>query len=135
MLFPTAPSRPPDVIFPYNTTSKSLIVKWSHVPKQYFNGKPTGYNISYYPATFEWNVRFVTVDYKTNSTELSNLAAFTIYVIKVAAVSSGGVGPRSMISVQTKDAGIIDCLSHPHSRGFFSILTAARKDASKWLIT
>ena len=61
--------------------------------KQYFNGKPIGYKISYYPVGFERNLSFATVNYTTNFMELNNLTVFTVYVINVSAVSSGGVGP------------------------------------------
>ena len=43
-----------------------------------------------------------------NITELTNLSAFTMYVINVSAVSSGGVGPWNTIKVRTDDAGIDD---------------------------
>ena len=43
-----------------------------------------------------------------NITELTNLSAFTVYVINVSAVSSGGVGPWNTIKARTDDAGIDD---------------------------
>lgn len=43
-----------------------------------------------------------------NITELTNLSAFTMYVITVSAVSSGGVGPWNTIKARTDDAGIDD---------------------------
>ena len=43
-----------------------------------------------------------------NITELTNLSAFTMYVINVSAVSSGGVGPWNTIKARTDDAGIAD---------------------------
>lgn len=43
-----------------------------------------------------------------NITELTNLYAFTMYVINVSAVSSGGVGPWNTIKARTDDAGIDD---------------------------
>lgn len=43
-----------------------------------------------------------------NITELANLSAFTMYVINVSAVSSGGVGPWNTIKARTDDAGIAD---------------------------
>ena len=48
----------------------------------------------------------MTVAY-ANITELTNLSAFTIYVINVSAVSSGGVGPWNTIKIKarTNDAG------------------------------
>jgi len=80
------------------------MVTWSHVLKHYFYGKPIGYNIAYHPVGLEWNLSFVTVNY-TNITVLRNLTPFTVYVIKVSAVSSGGVGPGNTIKAFTDDAG------------------------------
>ena len=51
----------------------------------------------------------MTVNY-TNKTELINLAAFTMYVINVSAVSSGGVGPGNTTKARTNDAGVNDFL-------------------------
>ena len=46
----------------------------------------------------------------TNTTELIDLAPFTMYVINVSAVSSGGVGPGNTTKARTNDAGISDSL-------------------------
>ena len=51
----------------------------------------------------------MTVNY-TNKTELINLAAFTMYVINVSAVSSGGAGPGNTTKARTNDAGVNDFL-------------------------
>ena len=61
--------------------------------KQHFNGNPIVYQISYYPTGLEERLRFVTVNYTQNYTELHNLTVFTQYFVNVSAVSSGGVGP------------------------------------------
>ena len=74
--------------------------------KQYLNGKLIGYKISYYPIGWKRNLNFVTVNY-TNTTELNNLNAFTVYVINVSAVSSGGVGPGNNATVRTDDTGTL----------------------------
>ena len=100
----SAPSRAPDIIVAYNFSSTSLIVTWSHLPKQYFNGEPLGYKVTYHPVGLETNIPFVTLTY-ANITELTNLSAFTIYVINVSAVSTGGLGPWNTIKVRTNDAG------------------------------
>ena len=52
-----------------------------------------GYNIIYYAVDFESDFKFVSVNYTTNTTTLTDLAVFTMYLINVSAVSSGGVGP------------------------------------------
>ena len=110
MLFSSsAPSRAPDIITAHNSSSTSLIVTWNHLPKQYFKGEPLGYKVTYYPLGLETNISFVAVNY-TNTTALINLAAFTMYVINVSAVSSGGVGPGNTTKARTNDAGINDFL-------------------------
>ena len=104
----SVPSRAPDVIIAYKSSSTSMMVTWSHVSKQYFNGKPIGYKISYYAVGLERKLTFMTVNY-TNNTELTNLTAFTLYVINVSAVSSGGVGPGKTIKARTDNAGAVYC--------------------------
>ena len=104
-LFPSsAPTRAPDIITVHISSSTSLIVTWNHLPVQYFNGEPLGYKVTYQPVNFERKVNFVTVNYK-NATELTNLSAFTMYVINVSALSSGGVGPWNTTKARTGDEG------------------------------
>ena len=75
------------------------------MPKQYFQGKPIGYHISYYPVDLESDFKFVSVNYTTNTTTLSDLAVFTMYIVNVSAVSSGGVGPANMTMARTRSGG------------------------------
>ena len=78
------------------------------MPKKKFNGQCIGYKISYYPVGRSWEIRNVTVNYRTNNTELTtNLTVFTEYVITVSAVSSGGVGPGNSTTARTHDEGTI----------------------------
>ena len=63
-----------------------------------------GYKVIYHPVGLEQNLSFVTVNY-TNTTELTNLVAFTVYDINVSAVSSGGLGPGNYAVSQTDDTG------------------------------
>ena len=64
-----------------------------------------GYKVTYYPDGLESVINLVAVNL-TNTTELTNLSAFTMYVINISAVSSGGVGPWNIIKARTDDAGI-----------------------------
>lgn len=64
-----------------------------------------GYKVTYYPDGLESVINLVAVNL-TNTTELTNLSAFTMYVINISAVSSGGVGPWNTIKARTDDAGI-----------------------------
>lgn len=80
---------------------------WSHVSQQHFRGEPLGYLIHYYPVRLERDLGFVTVNYTANYAELTNLTAFTEYVVNVSAVSSGGVGPGNWTTARTDDLGKI----------------------------
>ena len=101
----SAPSRAPDLVTAYNTSSTSLVVKWSHVPKQYFQGNPIGYKLRYYPVDLKRNAISFIVNYTTNTAALKNLTVYTVYVINVSAVSSGGVGPGNMTITRTDAKG------------------------------
>ena len=86
----------------YNTNSTSLAVKWSHIQKQYFQGRPVGYKIVFYPVdrgSHDFNS--VNVKHSTNTTVLTGLAVGTMYAIQVSAVSSGGVGSAKKILAET----------------------------------
>ena len=100
----SVPSRAPDVIIAYNTSSTSLEVSWSRVSKKYFNGKLIGYNISYF-SNSKGSLDFVTVDDKTNITLLTKLRVYTEYAVTVSAVSSGGVGPGIKTLATTGEEG------------------------------
>ena len=63
-----------------------------------------GYKVTYYPDGLESVINLVAVNL-TNTTELTNLSAFTMYVINISAMSSGGVGPWNTIKARTDDAG------------------------------
>ena len=75
------------------------------MPKQYYQGKPIGYNIIYHPVDFESDFKLVSVNYTTNTTNLTELDVYTKYDIYVSAVSSGGVGPAEMTMARTDAEG------------------------------
>jgi len=75
------------------------------VPKEYYQGKPIGYNIIYHPADLEGDSKLASVNYITNTTILTDLAVYTMYVVNVSAVSSGGVGPAKMVITRTDAEG------------------------------
>ena len=88
------------------SSSTSLRVEWSHLQEKHFNGHPAGYNITYYPLIFKSTINFLTVNYATNTTTLTNLTVYTMYVINVSAVSHGGIGPAITTKAQTDAAGM-----------------------------
>ena len=101
---PLAPVRAPGLVTVHNTSTTSLIIKWSHLPRKDFQGEPISYEINYYSASPVFNINYLSVNYTTNTTTLTNLTVYTTYIINVSAVSSGGVGPASTVKSRT-DAG------------------------------
>lgn len=75
------------------------------MPKQYFQGKPIGYNIRYYPVDLKRNAISFIVNYTKNTAALKNLTIYTMYVINVSAVSSGGVGSGNTTITRTDAEG------------------------------
>ena len=70
-----------------------------------FQGQPTGYRISYHPSGVERNIACESVDIALNTTTLTNLTVYTMYVINVSAVSSGGIGPANILKARTGAEG------------------------------
>ena len=93
----------------YNLSSTSLAVKWRHLPENYFQGEPLSYRISYNPIASENNIHVFSVNYTSNTTTLTNLAVYTLYVINVSAVSSGGIGPAKTVKARTGAEGKMVC--------------------------
>ena len=87
--------------------STSLVVKWSPLPEKYFRGQPIGYHITYFPIDSESDFNFVKVHFTSNSTILSHLTTYTIYVINVSAMNPGGKGPAKRAEARTQAAGNI----------------------------
>lgn len=46
------------------------------------------------------------MNFTKNITTLVNLTAYTVYVVSVAAVSSGGIGPANAIKARTDAKGM-----------------------------
>ena len=101
----SAPCRAPDLVIAYNLSSTSLAVKWRHLPENYFQGEPISYRISYNPDGSENDINVFTVNYTSNTTTLTNLNVYTVYMIDVSAVSSGGLGPANTVKARTGAEG------------------------------
>ena len=104
-VFILAPSRAPDLVTAHKSSSTSLVVKWSHLPEEHFQGEPIGYDITYYPVEVESDANRVIVNYTTNAMTLTDLTVYTMYIINVSAVSSGGIGPANTAEARTDTAG------------------------------
>lgn len=100
-----APLKAPDLVMAYDSSSTSLIVKWSKMSEDHFRGQPIGYHITYYPDGSEYETNFLSLNHTRNTAQLSNLIVYTVYVINVSAVSSGGIGPTSTMKARTGAEG------------------------------
>ena len=105
ILFFPVPSRAPDLVTVRSFSSTSLVVKWSRLSKNHFQGEPISYQIVYYPANAEVERISMNANYTTNTKTLINLTVYTMYVIKVSAVSSGGIGPAKTARARTDAEG------------------------------
>lgn len=93
------------MVISHNSSSTSLLVRWSHLPEEHFQGKPIGYIITYHTVDLNNSMNAVRENFPTNVTTLANLTIYTMYVIHVSAVSSGGTGPANTVEAQTDASG------------------------------
>ena len=103
--FSSAPSEAPHLVTTYNSSSTSLVVRWSHLLEKHFQGQPIGYRIWCYSNESENDTKVVRLNYTTNTIRLTNLTVYTMYVIDVSAVSSGGIGPANTAKARTGAEG------------------------------
>ena len=80
-------------------------MNWSHLPEKLFQGKPIGYKITFHTVELEKDLNYVRVNYRTNTTTLNNLTIYSMYIIYVSAVSSGGIGPENSARARTDAEG------------------------------
>ena len=81
-------------------------MEWSQLPENYFQGRPIGYDITYYPVHSEREINHSNTRFGMNTITLTNLSVYTLYVINVSAVSSGGIGPANTAVGRTDAEGI-----------------------------
>ena len=103
--FLLAPLRAPGMLTTYSLSSTTVKAKWNHLLDGDFQGEPIGYIITFHQVESESDRIVVRVNYTTNTTTLTNLVVFTMYVINVSAVSSGGIGPANTAKVRTDAIG------------------------------
>ena len=99
-----APSAPPNEISFDQIFPDSIYLSWQALHPAYHNGELLGYNVTFIVTD---SAVTNTVFSETNSTEIRPLNPFTDYAISVAAVTSAGIGPHSvMVIVTTDEAGM-----------------------------
>ena len=100
-----APSKAPDLVATRNVSSTSLVLEWSHLSEEHFQGKPIGYFVTYHTVGSDDNENVAWENFSTNTTKLTNMTVYTMYVIEVSAVSSGGIGPANTARIRTGAEG------------------------------
>ena len=93
------------MVIVHGLSSTNLLVKWSYLSEEDFQGQPISYIITHHPDNLESDTYSVSVNYTTNSTTLTNLTVYTTYVINVSAESSGGIGPANTAKARTGAEG------------------------------
>ena len=128
------PSQAPDQLKAYNTSeSTRLRLSWQELPILARNGLITAYSIKWmklchhlrifnisnatqdcrrvlYENITDFNVQLVPSSYVAS--EISNLSSYTEYVIRIAAMTSIGPGPKTqLIALTAEDSELIDRIS------------------------
>ncbi|XP_078349649.1 uncharacterized protein LOC144634540 isoform X2 [Oculina patagonica] len=96
------PSRPPSNATFTNVRATEITVHWNPLPKQYVNGRLSGYYVDYmFPLSLpdsiypQYNKSSVTVNPNNTWVTLTGLKPQQLYYIQVAAFTSKGRGPSS----------------------------------------
>ncbi|XP_060610455.2 tyrosine-protein kinase Mer isoform X1 [Anolis sagrei] len=120
-----APSAPPgNVTLSINETSSSVIITWMKPPATLMNGELQGYSISYVWQNSVSHNRSSHAGKDANGTHIPIVVTNATYIVRVAAVTNGGVGPFSepvgifvpgngvapTTSLSTTESGVTDSL-------------------------
>ena len=105
------PSAGPIVTDVYNTSSKSIMLRWTEIPHEYRNGIVTGHRVKYLESSaVDDNAKYQEV-FLPRSTdgfykyELVNLQKHTLYNILINARTSKGDGPVRNLTTKTGPYG------------------------------
>ena len=100
LFFFSVPSKAPTNFTGHNTSSISLLIKWTSIPQEYIHGILLGYKI-FYARTSGANIPYetLTVSPDALTTELTGLWKNTEYCVRVAGFTRRG------------DGNLTDCLN------------------------
>lgn len=104
----TVPSISPIFAAGFNTSSKSLTIKWSHIPPDFINGYLLGYIIMYEINSEVDGSQPVRIDTKPQelSKNISDLLVYTEYCVRVAGRTRIGTGNWSdCLNITTDEEG------------------------------
>ena len=89
------PSKPPDNITAYSTSSTSIMITWSPISEKEAMGKLLGYLVQYKEAWTPGNYNNISLQASAVSAGIKWLKALTLYRIQIAGFTSAGVGVQS----------------------------------------
>ena len=94
-LFSTVPSKPPDNITAYSTSSTSIMITWSPISEKDATGKLLGYLVQYKKVWTQESYHNISLQATAVSAVIKGLKVFTLYRIQIAGFTSAGVGVQS----------------------------------------
>ena len=98
------PSSPPENVQGHNSSSTSISVKWDEVPAEKQNGEILNYTVMYGKTGGGEAEKRKQVNSPSRNVQLTNLAKYTSYSIRVLAATVKGDGPPSNpIQVRTDE--------------------------------
>lgn len=89
------PTAAPGDVSAKATSSRSLLITWSGIPKQHRHGQILMYHVYVSPANMPSDARSFPAA-RSNEIHLDHLQTYTLYVIRVSARSNIGEGPKSL---------------------------------------
>ena len=104
-IFLSEPSAPPTSVHAYGTNVTRIALFWEQVPYIHRNGIIVGYKAELNKMSGAL-IETQTLDNTTFGTRFKNLVSFENYTVRVAALTSVGVGPfTKQIRAQTWEEG------------------------------
>jgi len=91
----TVPSKPPDNITAYSTSSSSITITWSPISEKDAMGKLLGYLVQYKEAWTLESYYNTSLQATAVSAVIKGLKVLTLYRIQIAGFTSAGVGVQS----------------------------------------
>ena len=93
------PSNPPQSINAVANSPSTIIVEWTNLPQEQWNGQPIGTLIKYTDG--KGHERNKTVSFPSISIVLQDLVPVTTYVLDVCALTAPGAGPCQRVQATT----------------------------------
>ena len=98
-----APIEAPVLVKAVNTSSTSIILKWTEISPENYGGILLGYRIYYRPADTKKKTKVIELSTTTFTYHLTDLFLWWSYEIRVGAYNRVGIGVTTNVTVQTDE--------------------------------